>query len=220
MAPKSIKTPNREVAAGRTPDLRRGKTVTTGRDGKREIKRSETAPASRWADGAPGMAAAIIEASLLAAARRGNCASLAASSQGSTPSRASTESTLIGVPSLFLSIRSNKKLSNSGVRLETEAEFVILVTGFRTLGQARGSAERHGKYDVPRLPALGSETTQGAEFKKGALPRLLLPPVPRQTRAVQRPGSGSVTLIARSGAKPAHLSMQLFAVSMFYNLAT
>ena len=90
---------------------RRGKTITAGRDGKRDIKRSERVPASRQADEAPGMAA-IIAASLLTAARRGNCASLAASSQGSTPSRASTESTLSGVSSLFLSIRANKNLSN------------------------------------------------------------------------------------------------------------
>ncbi len=88
--------------------------------------------------------AAIIEASLLAAARRGNCANLAASSQGSTPSRASTESTLSGASSLFFSIRANRKLSNSSVRLETEAEFVISFTGFRTLDQALGSAERRG----------------------------------------------------------------------------
>ena len=117
--------------------------MTAGRAGKRDIKRSETVPASRKAGGAPGMAA-IIEASLLAAARRGNCANLAASSQGSTPSRASTESTLSGVSPLFFSILANKKLSNSGVRLETEAKFVISITGLLTIDQAIGSAERRG----------------------------------------------------------------------------
>ena len=195
--------------------------MTAGLEGKRDIKRSETVRASRWANGAPGMAA-IIEASLLAAARRGNCARLAASSQGSTPSRASTESTLSGVSSLFLSIRANRKLSNLSVRLETEAEFVILITGFHTLDLAQGSAERRGNSiccaAAPRV-RLGNYLRCG--ISKGALTSSPFPTRCRgQLRAVQWPSSGSVTLLARNRVKPAHFPMQLLAVPIFYNVAT
>ncbi len=53
------------------PSFGRGGTLIPALDGKRVIKRSETVPASRYADEAPGIAA-IIETSLLAADARGS----------------------------------------------------------------------------------------------------------------------------------------------------
>lgn len=92
--------------------------------GKREIRRAAIGPESRCVDG-PSGSAAIIEANLWVAVLPGSTANRAASRQGSTPCRASAESTLSSMPFLSSPIGANRKLSN--------AEGVISVTDFLVL---------------------------------------------------------------------------------------
>jgi hypothetical protein len=106
------------------------------RRGKSTIKRAAIVSGSRCADGWPG-STAINEANLLVAVSPGNSASLAASCQGSTSSRASAERTLSSIPFLSSPIGANRKSSNSDPRSETEAEPVISTTEFRRLYRER-----------------------------------------------------------------------------------
>jgi hypothetical protein len=91
------------------------------RRGKSEIKRAVIVTESGRTDG-PGGRSAISEANLRVAASPGNRANVAASSQGSTFSRASAERTLSSIPLLSSPIGANRKSSNSEPREDTELD--------------------------------------------------------------------------------------------------
>jgi hypothetical protein len=107
----TAQTRNRDFVNGRTPRSFPGQIAISAGDGRRSINRSQTVLVFKYIGDAPGVAA-MNAASLLAAGTRSNRVSLAASSQGSMPSRESTDRTLSGAASLSSSMRANRKSSN------------------------------------------------------------------------------------------------------------
>jgi hypothetical protein len=97
------------------------------RRGKSEIKRAAIVPQFGRADGPSGRAA-INKANFRVAVFPGNRASVAASSQGSTSSRASAERTLSTIPLLSSPIGANRKLSNSEPSEDIGPERFISIT--------------------------------------------------------------------------------------------
>jgi hypothetical protein len=95
--------------------------------GKSSIKRSAISLESTCAHRPTGNRA-INEANLCAAVSLGSSDSSAASSQGSTPSRASAERTLSAISFLSTPIGAKRKLSNSGLKKETDVAGVTMTT--------------------------------------------------------------------------------------------
>lgn len=112
----------------------RGGILELARRGNSATKRAAIVRRSDDPDG-PSGSAAINEANLSVAVSLGNCASLAASCQGSTSSRANAERTLSSISFLSSPIGANRKSLNSDPRKEAEAECVISATEFRRLNR-------------------------------------------------------------------------------------
>jgi hypothetical protein len=116
------------LVAGTSPDIPlRDGTIEPARPGNNPIRRAAIVSGAGGDVGRPG-SASIKEVNLSIAVLPGNRARSAASSQGSTSSRANADRTLRGMPYLSSPTGANRKASNSDPSFGSDVEFTMSLT--------------------------------------------------------------------------------------------